>query len=117
MSDTAARLAEGMSKMLDPQWLQNYGDALKAISSASSELGVEGFKQLMELEKQRISMEADARIAEIKLTNKLELEKLRLDNDLRWERYCKTHRWFGLESSNLILLVAIFAAIAVAVLK
>lgn len=103
-----------MSKLLDPQWLREYGAALKEIGAASTELGAEGFKQLMELEKQRIDLQSKARLAEIDAETKARIEQLRVENNLWWKRRYQTHRWLGLESSNALFLLAIFTAIAVA---
>lgn len=117
MTTETPGFAERMSRVLDPQWLKDYASAVDALAKSSAEFGTDGFKQLMELEKQRISLQADARVAEIRLQSKLELERIRVDNDLWLERFRKSHRWFGLDNSNAFFLLAIFAAIAVAVLK
>lgn len=96
------------TKMLDPEWISKYVASIRALNESAKDLSADGFKQLLELESQRISKESEARIKEIDEAHQVKMEELRVDHELRMTRIqANQKQWWRPDGFVLVALAGL----------
>lgn len=105
------------SKLLDPDQVKRYADALAALNEQATKFGPEGFKNLMELEKQRITLEGENKIREIRATAAARVVEMKKQDELRQRRHVEQKWWQRIDPLVIISALCFAVAIAISIVK
>lgn len=105
------------STLLDPEQLKKYSDALAALNEQATKFGPEGFKMLMELEKQRITLEGQNKLAEIRATTAARVVEMKKQDELRQKKFDARKWWQRVDPFFVFSVMCVLLAVVLAIVK